>query len=256
MTGYLSVKNWEKFQHYQKGKNKSASGPPWIKLYTRLLDSDDYEYYSLSDQSKLVFIHFMLLASRHDNKVPYDHDWIANRLNIRGSINLQELVDSGFIVVNGNPRKILGTSYDNPRVNPRTEVEVDKEEDLDTDKDPPIVPQRGRREIAAVNPLVKEIFTAWNVMAKQHGLPTAKPESRAYAKNLKKALSDPDFIEHWREAIGKVHWSPHNVGQNDRGWKADMEWFLREGKVLKIIGYGKPRGKNDYGSGVDEEVPF
>jgi len=121
---------------------------------------------------------------------------------------------------------------------------------------PPIVPQRGRREVAPINPLVKEIFDAWNVMAKQHGLPTAKPESKAYAKNLKKALKDPDFIEHWREAIGKVHWSPHNVGQNDRGWKADMEWFLREGKVLKIIGYGKPRGKNDYGSGVDEEVPF
>ena len=43
-TRYFTVKNFEQFQHY-KDRN-----PPWIKLWTKLLD--DYEFNELSKENQ------------------------------------------------------------------------------------------------------------------------------------------------------------------------------------------------------------
>jgi hypothetical protein len=88
---YLSVKNHERFQHY-KHRN-----PPWIKLYTELLD--DYEFGRLADASKLLAILLWLLAAKQDNRIPYDQQWIERRLPITAPIDLQPLIDQGFIYV-------------------------------------------------------------------------------------------------------------------------------------------------------------
>ena len=86
------VKNFEHFQHY---KDRS---PPWIKLYNELLD--DYDFACLQDASKLHLILIWLLASRADNKLPYDADWISKRINATTKVNLGVLVDAGFLVIN------------------------------------------------------------------------------------------------------------------------------------------------------------
>lgn len=88
---YLRVKNWEKYQHYNEDK------PPWIKIYTELLDADNLLYSQLADASKLLLIHLWLLASRHGNRIPYDLVWLQSRLNIRTRISLAPILDSGFI---------------------------------------------------------------------------------------------------------------------------------------------------------------
>jgi hypothetical protein len=87
----FSVKNFERFQHY---KDRS---PPWIKLYNELLD--DYEFGRLQDASKLHLILIWLLASRSENKLPYDPAWIAKRINASEDVNLEVLREAGFIVV-------------------------------------------------------------------------------------------------------------------------------------------------------------
>jgi hypothetical protein len=87
----FSVKNFEKFQHY---KDRS---PPWIKLYNELLD--DYEFGRLQDASKMHLIGIWLLASRSDNKIPYDSEWVQKRINANSMVNLEELEQAGFIVV-------------------------------------------------------------------------------------------------------------------------------------------------------------
>jgi hypothetical protein len=86
----FSVKNFEKFQHY---KDRS---PPWIKLYNELLD--DYEFGCLPDASKMHLIAIWLLASRSDNKIPYDDKWVARRINANEPVNLALLVERGFIL--------------------------------------------------------------------------------------------------------------------------------------------------------------
>jgi hypothetical protein len=88
------VKNFEKFQHY---KDRS---PPWIKLYNELLD--DYDFGRLDDASKAHMILIWLLASRSDNKIPWDAEWIGRKIGSQSPVDLEFLKDSGFIVVDSD----------------------------------------------------------------------------------------------------------------------------------------------------------
>lgn len=94
MKTSLTVKNWEKFQHY-KDRN-----PPWIKLSTSTFQ--DYEFGKLHDASKLLAVCIWTLASRSkDGQVPYDFEWIKSQCNLSSVVkldNLKELIKHGFII--------------------------------------------------------------------------------------------------------------------------------------------------------------
>jgi hypothetical protein len=87
----FSVKNFDRFQHY---KDRS---PPWIKLYNELLD--DYEFGLLPDATKMHLVAIWLLASRSENKIPYDPAWVARRINANDPVDLGLLAARGFILV-------------------------------------------------------------------------------------------------------------------------------------------------------------
>lgn len=91
MTGYFSVRNFDKFQHY-KDRN-----PPWIRLYNSLLDS--YEYACLPDASKAHLLAIFLLASRLNNKIPADVHWLKNAIHATESVDLNVLTAHDFIVM-------------------------------------------------------------------------------------------------------------------------------------------------------------
>lgn len=86
---YLQVKSWEDFQHY---KDRT---PPWIKLYNHLLD--DFEFSCLPDASKAHLLSIWLLASRTNNKIPNNARWIGNKINATEDVDLNLLLESGFI---------------------------------------------------------------------------------------------------------------------------------------------------------------
>lgn len=86
----FSVKNFERFQHYKD------RAPPWIKLYNELLD--DYEFGALPDASKMHLIAIWLLASRSENKIPYDPAWVGRRINANSKVDLDLLVRAGFLI--------------------------------------------------------------------------------------------------------------------------------------------------------------
>ena len=88
---YLHLKNWEVYQHYKK------RNPPWIKLYHSLLD--DYEYCQMSDDSKLLLLCFYMLASRTENRIPFDLTWIKRKTMVSCDIKLDELLGSGYIYI-------------------------------------------------------------------------------------------------------------------------------------------------------------
>lgn len=88
----FSVVDFDKFQHY---KDRS---PPWIKLYNDKLD--DYEFARLSDAARFHLLAIMLLASRSENKIPYDPVWVSGRINSTETVQLDVLVSAGFIVLN------------------------------------------------------------------------------------------------------------------------------------------------------------
>lgn len=116
---FLSIKNWGKYQHY---KNRN---PIWIKLYTRLLDADDVTFWKLSDASKLLYVLTLLLASRHENRIPYDVDWLKPRLGIKTKPNYKELINAGFIKTYDDASNVLADCYKDAM--PDKDKEIDKE---------------------------------------------------------------------------------------------------------------------------------
>lgn len=89
MARFFKVRNFEKFQHY---KDRS---PPWIKLYNETLEN--YEFGSLNDATKGQLIGIWLLASRTDNKLPFDPKWIASKINATDPVDLEALYAANFI---------------------------------------------------------------------------------------------------------------------------------------------------------------
>lgn len=90
MAQFFKVKNYEKFQHYKD------RAPPWIKLYNETLEN--YEFGSLKDSTKGQLIGIWLLASRMDNKLPFDSKWIASKINATDPVDLGALYAAGFIM--------------------------------------------------------------------------------------------------------------------------------------------------------------
>lgn len=88
---YLTVKNLEKFQHYKERR------PPWIKLYQEILE--DYAFACLQDASKAHLISLWLLASRSNNRIPSDGEWIAKAIHATEPVNIPALVNAGFLTL-------------------------------------------------------------------------------------------------------------------------------------------------------------
>ena len=121
MDRYISIINWEKYQHY-KDRN-----PPWIKLYHSLLDN--YEYSCLQDDSKLLLLSFYMLASRKNNKIPYDLEWIKSKLMLSHDVNIDDLVTYGFIEINEyckqDDSNVIAICKQNACLETETETETD-----------------------------------------------------------------------------------------------------------------------------------
>ncbi len=88
---FIRVIDFEKFQHYRDRK------PPWIKLYRDLLSDD--RLFELSEADRYQLVALFLLASQHDNRIPFKDGWLRKELGINRPISLQKLVDAGWITL-------------------------------------------------------------------------------------------------------------------------------------------------------------
>lgn len=90
--------------------------------------------------------------------------------------------------------------------------------------------------------LTKEIQEAWNEI---EGFQRALDMTPCRVRILKTRLRDKWWRENWREGLeiaSNIDWLK---GKNDRKWKANMNWFLREDTLTKIM-------EGSYGGGDDE----
>jgi len=94
----ITIKNWSKFQHYKDRK------PSWIKLLIEIIDPFDADglpkkFHAMPDSAKLTFILLACLRANYNKHIPYPSDkWLRERLGIT-TLNLQPLVDAGFITI-------------------------------------------------------------------------------------------------------------------------------------------------------------
>jgi hypothetical protein len=86
---YLSIRNFDQYQHYKDRR------PPWIKLHASVLD--DYAFSCLQDASKAHLMLLWVLASKLDNRIPYDLAFLSKKLGATSAIDIEELVLHGFV---------------------------------------------------------------------------------------------------------------------------------------------------------------
>ncbi len=75
-----------------------------------------------------------------------------------------------------------------------------------------------------------DITAEWNSAMGQNCRPTPKRQRQAAAR-----LKDPWWRDNWRKAIAKAKASEFCNGENDRGWRADLEWFLQPDTSTKLL---------------------
>lgn len=211
MTDYFRVKNWENFQHY-KDRN-----PPWIKLHNQLLDN--YEFELLGDSSKGHLLCIWMLASRTQNKMPYDPKWIGKKIGASSKVDLQALENSGFIECLQGASKVLHKENNSDSVS----VPLEEKSRVETEK--------SIKPLSSKPDPVMEVFSFWcDVMKKQ--LSTTKLTPKRMQK-IKDRLKDYD-IQVIKQAITNCSNDPFSMGKNDRQKKFnDIELICRSGEKLE-----------------------
>lgn len=100
----FTVKNFESFNHY-----KSAEGSPkWIKLYRDLLA--DYDFQALDDAARSHLVLIWLLYSQVKKPLPLDPKWIGQRIAATSKVDLDALVNAGFLVLEQSSETTLERS--------------------------------------------------------------------------------------------------------------------------------------------------
>jgi hypothetical protein len=88
---------------------------------------------------------------------------------------------------------------------------------------------------------VRIAFDEWNALATRLGLPLARKLDEARRRAIRLRLADGG-LEAWREALAAVEASDHCRGENDRGWRADLDFVCTASKFRRLIegAYGSP----------------
>ena len=100
-----------------------------------------------------------------------------------------------------------------------------------------------------------ELFEKWNALAKTHGLPTAAQISSKRRASAKARIAD-GLLDRWDEfaAALPLAMNGHYVGRNDRGWRADPKWLMREDAWLGIVESGAPKSGRSPNGTVPESA--
>ena len=82
----------------------------------------------------------------------------------------------------------------------------------------------------------EELVKRWNEHAEKLGLPQVRYLGDKHKRALSGRLKSADWRRDWREALDKLPLlAPFYLGDGPRGWRADMEWFLRPNTVAKLL---------------------
>lgn len=80
-----------------------------------------------------------------------------------------------------------------------------------------------------------EAMAAFNRMAAEVGLPEAQGLSRKRQASLRQRLTECGGLEGWRIAMDRVRTSPFLRGDNDRGWRAGLDFLLKTDSFAKLM---------------------
>lgn len=123
---YFRVVNFEKYQHYKK------RSPPWIKLHRRVLQN--YKIGKLPDATKAHIFSIWVLASEHNNVLPWDDEWILRKINANSKVDLELLESVKLIEKIRKTRKRSASKTLAPKTETEGETEGETEAKREREK--------------------------------------------------------------------------------------------------------------------------
>jgi len=94
----------------------------------------------------------------------------------------------------------------------------------------------------------KEFFNLWS---SKKNLPSIRSITPQRKQKLSAMMGEQLFADNWREIINKLSASSFATGSNDRQWKADIDWILKNStNYVKVI-----EGKYDDSPQGDTDSP-
>jgi hypothetical protein len=88
-------------------------------------------------------------------------------------------------------------------------------------------------------------FEAWNDLAAELDLSKAQVLSPERRKAIKSRLNECGGLTGWLDAMAKIRGSPFCTGDNDKGWKADLDFVLQRKSFTRLMegSYDAKQGK-------------
>lgn len=94
---------------------------------------------------------------------------------------------------------------------------------------------------------LQQAVEMWNALARELDLPLCAKLSKTRAGKLRARLQDAGGLGGWQKALEKIRGDPFFTGDNPRGWRANIDFLLREDRFAKLMegGYDKrkPAGR-------------
>ena len=97
----------------------------------------------------------------------------------------------------------------------------------------------------------EQIRTEWNTMATACGLALAERVGADRKKVIRARWADKHWREEYKQALALIPSRPFALGRNDRGWRMDFDFFIKPGKVTKIL-----EGAYQGGGKGNDATPF
>ena len=80
-----------------------------------------------------------------------------------------------------------------------------------------------------------EAASAYNTIASELGLSIARNLNEARRRKLAAMLKRCGGLEGWMAALEKLRNAPFCLGDNDRGWRANLDFLLQPASFTKLI---------------------
>lgn len=100
---------------------------------------------------------------------------------------------------------------------------------------------------------ISAALAAYNQIALTAGWPKVIKLTTKRRMQLRGRLVDAGGVDGWRQALLAGSRAPFLTGSNDRGWRADIDFFLRQDKFLKTLegGYGDSTNQRPNSNGTE-----
>lgn len=81
---------------------------------------------------------------------------------------------------------------------------------------------------------IEKAIDNWNTMAERLGLAAVRDRTEQRKKAVGMRLKQIGGLVAWNEALCELSEQPFCCGENDRGWKATFDWFLKPASMARI----------------------